>query len=110
MPETGTVSPGLNTAPISDMIAILSVLGAFIGKVSISDANTMIVLASITLSSAAWAKTCSNASLSGNYGFLGEGTNSKGEPTASLVQSLMQRRVFGFGFFQDGDVGVGVFP
>ncbi len=46
----------------------------------------MIVLASFALSSAAWAKTCSNASLSDIYGFLGEGTNTKGEPTASLVQ------------------------
>ena len=30
----------------------------------------MIVLASFALSSAAWAATCSNASLSGTYGFL----------------------------------------
>jgi hypothetical protein len=46
----------------------------------------MIVLATFAFSSAAWAATCSNASLSGTYGFLGEGTNTKGEPTASLVQ------------------------
>jgi len=39
----------------------------------------MIVIASFALSSAAWAATCSNASLSGTYGFLGEGTNAKRE-------------------------------
>ena len=38
-----------------------------------------IILASFALSSAFGAATCSNASLSGTYGFLGEGTNTKGE-------------------------------
>ena len=38
----------------------------------------MIVLASFALSSAAWAATCSNASLSGTYGFLHDGTDSNG--------------------------------
>jgi hypothetical protein len=37
-----------------------------------------IVLASFALSSAAWAATWSNASLSGTYGFLHDGTDSKG--------------------------------
>ena len=36
------------------------------------------VLASFALSSAAWAATCSNASLSGTYGFLHGGTDSLG--------------------------------
>src|SRR5579862_3616735 len=46
----------------------------------------IIVFASLAISSAAWARTCSNSSLAGAYGFLGSGTNTKGEPTASLVQ------------------------
>jgi len=46
----------------------------------------MIVLASFALSSAAWAATCSNASLSGTYGFLHGGTNSAGAPAAGLTQ------------------------
>src|ERR1700733_11064706 len=45
-----------------------------------------IVLASFALSSAAWAATCSNASLSGTYGSLGEGTNPEGQPEANLFQ------------------------
>ena len=44
----------------------------------------MIVLASFALSSAAWAATCSNASLSGTYGFLHGGTDVDGAPTTSL--------------------------
>jgi hypothetical protein len=46
----------------------------------------MMVLASFALSSAAWAATCSNASLSGTYGSLGEGTNPEGQPEADLFQ------------------------
>jgi hypothetical protein len=44
-----------------------------------------IVLASFTLSSAAWA-ACSNSSLTGVYGFVGGGTDSTGLPTAILIQ------------------------
>ena len=47
----------------------------------------MIVLASLALSSAAWAN-CSNASLSGTYGFLHGGTASDGTPTAAAVSQL----------------------
>jgi hypothetical protein len=46
----------------------------------------MIVLASLTLSSAAWAATCSNASLSGTYGFLHSGTDAAGTPTTTVTQ------------------------
>jgi hypothetical protein len=50
----------------------------------------MIVLASFALNSAAWAAgsnaPCSNASLSGTYGSLGEGTNAEGQPEANLFQ------------------------
>jgi hypothetical protein len=46
----------------------------------------MIVLASFALSSAAWAATCSNASLSGTYGFLHGGTARNGTPTIGLSQ------------------------
>ena len=45
-----------------------------------------IVLASLALSSAAWAATCSNASLSGIYGSLTEGTSPDGQPEANLFQ------------------------
>jgi hypothetical protein len=45
----------------------------------------MIVLASFALSSAAGA-TCSNASLSGTYGFLHSGTASDGTPTTGVSQ------------------------
>jgi hypothetical protein len=44
-----------------------------------------IVLASLALCSAAWA-TCSNASVSGIYGYLGGGTDTNGTPTATLLQ------------------------
>ena len=46
----------------------------------------MIVLATFVLSSAAGATTCSNASLSGTYGSLTEGTNPAGQPEDSLFQ------------------------
>jgi hypothetical protein len=46
----------------------------------------MIVLATFALSSAARAATCSNASLSGTYGSLGEGTSPAGQPEASVFQ------------------------
>jgi hypothetical protein len=48
----------------------------------------VIVLASFALSSAAWAATCSNASLSGTYGFLHDGTDSSGTPTSAAVTQL----------------------
>ena len=48
----------------------------------------MIVLASLALSSAAWATTCSNASLSGTYGFLHDGTDSDGTPATAAVSQL----------------------
>ncbi len=46
----------------------------------------MIVLASLALSSAAWAVTCSNASLSGTYGFLHSGVDSDGAPAVAVTQ------------------------
>ena len=48
----------------------------------------MIVLASFALSSAAGAATCSNASLSGAYGFLHPGTDSNGNPISVAVSQL----------------------
>ena len=45
-----------------------------------------IVLASFALSSAAWAATCSNASLSGTYGWLHGGTASDGTPVINVSQ------------------------
>ena len=48
----------------------------------------MIVLASFALSSAGWAATCSNASLSGTYGFLHDGTDSNGTPLTAAVSQL----------------------
>ena len=48
----------------------------------------MIVLASFALSSAAWAATCSNASLSGTYGFLHDGTDSTGTPSSAAVSQI----------------------
>ena len=48
----------------------------------------MLILASFALSSAAWAATCSNASLSGTYGFLHDGTDSKGAPATAAVTQL----------------------
>ena len=47
---------------------------------------SMIVLATFAFSSAAWAATCSNASLSGTYGFLHGGTAVNGTPTTSVSQ------------------------
>ncbi len=47
-----------------------------------------IVLASFALSSAAWAATCSNASLSGTYGFLHGGTDSNGTPSTAAVSQI----------------------
>ena len=46
----------------------------------------MIVLASFALSSAAWAATCSKASLSGTYGLLHGGTDAAGQPTIGVSQ------------------------
>jgi hypothetical protein len=48
----------------------------------------MIVLATFALSSAAWAANCSNASLSGTYGFLHAGTDSNGAPASAAVTQL----------------------
>ncbi len=59
----------------------------------------MIVLASFALSSAAWATdsatdtatdwaACSNASLSGTYGFLHDGTDSDGTPATAAVSQI----------------------
>jgi hypothetical protein len=47
-----------------------------------------IVLASFALSSAAWAAKCSNASLSGTYGFLHDGTDSNGTPATAAVSQV----------------------
>jgi hypothetical protein len=46
----------------------------------------VIILASFALSSAAWAATCSNDSLSGTYGFLHAGVDSHGAPAAAVTQ------------------------
>ena len=47
----------------------------------------MIVLASLALSSAAWAgATCSNASLSGTYGFLHAGVDAHGAAAVAVTQ------------------------
>ena len=48
----------------------------------------MIVVASFALSSAAWAATCSNASLRGTYGFLHGGTDSNGTPATAAVSQV----------------------
>src|ERR1700690_855199 len=45
-------------------------------------------LASFALSSAAWAETCSDASLSGTYGFLHDGTDSNGTPATAAVSQV----------------------
>jgi hypothetical protein len=47
-----------------------------------------IVLASFALSSAAWAATCSNGSLSGTYGFLHDETDSNGTPATAAVSQI----------------------
>jgi hypothetical protein len=47
-----------------------------------------IVLASFGLDSAAWAAKCSNASLSGTYGFLHDGTDSNGTPATAAVTQV----------------------
>ena len=47
----------------------------------------MIVLASLAFSSAAWGN-CSNASLSGTYGFLHLGTDSNGTPATAAVSQV----------------------
>ena len=48
----------------------------------------MIVVVSFALSPAAWAATCSNASLSGTYGFLHDGTDSNGTPSSAAVSQI----------------------
>jgi hypothetical protein len=47
-----------------------------------------IVLASFALSSAVGATTCSNASLSGTYGFMHDGTDSTGAPSSAAVSQI----------------------
>ena len=47
----------------------------------------VIVLATFAFSSA-WAATCSNASLSGTYGFLHDGTDSNGTPATAAVSQV----------------------
>jgi hypothetical protein len=49
---------------------------------------SMIILVTFVFSSAAWAATCSNASLSGTYGFLHGGTNSNGTPATAAVTQV----------------------
>jgi hypothetical protein len=46
----------------------------------------MFVLTSFALSSAAWAATCSSASLSGTYGFLHAGVDRRGAPAVAVTQ------------------------
>jgi hypothetical protein len=48
----------------------------------------MFVLASFALSSAAWAATCSNASLSGTYGFMHDGTDATGAPATAAISQI----------------------
>jgi hypothetical protein len=48
----------------------------------------MIVLATFALNSAAWAATCSNASLSGTYGFVHDSTDSNGTPATAAVSQI----------------------
>jgi hypothetical protein len=48
----------------------------------------VIVLAGFALSSAAWAATCSNASLSGPFGFLHDSTDSSGAPASAAVSQI----------------------
>jgi hypothetical protein len=47
---------------------------------------SMIVLGTFVFSSAVWAATCSNASLSGTYGLLKGGTDRAGQPTTGVSQ------------------------
>jgi hypothetical protein len=48
----------------------------------------MIVLAIFALGSTAWGATCSNASLSGTYGFLHDSTDSTGAPASAAVSQI----------------------
>ncbi len=47
-----------------------------------------IALVSFGFDSAAWAAKCSNASLSGTYGFLHDGTDSNGTPATAAVSQV----------------------
>ena len=47
-----------------------------------------IVLAGLALSSAAWAETCSDASLNGTYGFVHDGTDSNGAPATAAESQI----------------------
>jgi hypothetical protein len=48
----------------------------------------VIVVATFALNCGAWAATCSNASLSGIYGFLHDGTDSNGTPATAAVSQI----------------------
>ncbi len=50
------------------------------------------------------------ASLSQLWQHLTRGSQTKSQTTSPAPHRLVQLRVLGFGFLQDGDVGVGVFP
>jgi hypothetical protein len=50
--------------------------------------TSLIVFAGFALSSAAWAATCSNASLSGPFGFLHDSTDSSGAPASAAVSQI----------------------
>jgi len=49
---------------------------------------SLILLATLALSSAAGAATCSNASLNGTYGFLHDGTDNNGAPATAAVTQI----------------------
>jgi hypothetical protein len=49
---------------------------------------SLVVLATFAFSSAAGATTCSNASLSGTYGFVHDGTDSTGAPATAAVTQI----------------------
>jgi len=49
---------------------------------------SLIVLATFAFSSASRAATCSNASLSGTYGFLHDGTDNNGTPASAAVSQI----------------------
>ena len=69
----------------------------------------IIVLASLGLSSAAWA-TCSNASVNGIYGFLISGTNASGNPVRILGQAAFNSTTATFKGEETGSINGGTFP
>jgi hypothetical protein len=76
------------------MISRTMISKTIVSRIMISKAMTcktfriaqMIVLAGFALSSTAWAATCSNASLSGTYGFLHSGVTRDGSPAVAVTQ------------------------